>query len=304
VVIRVLKHVLLIVKCEISPKKSGRTSDSEPTGKGIMKKQIIVCIALITMVFMNFGFATEADAAAVCTETIRGIGSTAGAKLYYPCTISGQIPASTMSSGWTAGLSAIQWLSRPMASEGTVVLAFTPANRYGMVTTWKRAHTNCFNRLKQIASSHRKLAGKIDTSKMQIAGYSKGGGGSLAAAAALGSQVASVVGMAPYSGGEISTSAFRKMNAATFIQCGGIADSLARPTMTKMEFNALPSGISKLYRRHSAWSHLEWAFGINQGTIKREIFAWMDYYLRDKKTAANESILSSRVGLSGYQWKK
>jgi len=71
----------------------------------------------------------------VCTENIAGIGATAAAKLYYPCSISGgQIPASTMSSGWTAGLAAIEWLSRPMADQGNVVLAFTPANRYGMVT--------------------------------------------------------------------------------------------------------------------------------------------------------------------------
>jgi len=267
-----------------------------------MKKQIWVCIALTAMVLMSV--APQVNAAAVCTENVRGIGRTAGAKLYYPCNISGQIPASTMSSGWTAGLGAIAWLSRPMAAQGTVVLAFTPLNRFGMVTDWQAAHTNCFNKLKQFASSHRKLAGKIDLSKMQIAGYSKGGGGSLAAAAHLGSQVASVVGMAPYWGFEYNISALRRMSAATFIQAGGVGDSLARPGMTQQEFNTLPNGISKLYKRRSAWTHLEWAFGVNQGTIKREIFAWMDYYLNGNKTGANESILSNRLGCSGYKWNK
>jgi len=268
-----------------------------------MKKQVVVCIALIAVMLMGIGFEREAGAV-VCTENVRGIGMTAAAKLYYPCNISGQIPASTMSSGWTAGLAAIEWLSRPMANSGVVVLAFTPLNRFGLVTEWQAAHTNTFNRLKQIASSHPKLGGKIDLSRMQIAGYSKGGGGSLAAAANLGSQVASVVGMAPYWGYEYNITALRRMQAATFIQCAGIMDTLARPLMTEQEYGTLPNGIPKLYKRRTAYNHLDWAMGINQGTIKREIFAWMDYYIRGNQTAANDQILNSRLGVESFHRRK
>jgi len=140
---------------------------------------------------------------------------------------------------------------------------------------------------------------------MQIAGYSKGGGGSLAAAGNLGSQVASVIGMAPYYGGEYNITVLGKMKAATFIQCGGTGDSLARPAMTMQEFQALPNGISKLYKRRAGWSHLEWATGTNQGTIKNEIFAWMDYYLNGNKTSQNESVLSNKSGgVDAFQWDK
>ncbi len=266
------------------------------------KFKIVALFAFTMMLLVSFGCDTGGGIGQVCTENVRGISRTAGAKLYYPCNPSGQLPASTMSSGWTAGLNAIEWLSRPMAAEGTVVLAFTPANKMGMVEQWAAAHKNTFQKLKEINQSHRVLAGKIDESKMQIAGYSKGGGGTLAAAASLGGSVASAVGMAPYCGGEYSMATLRRMQAATFIQAGGVADTLARPTMTWQEYQSLPSGISKLYKRHSAWGHLEWAMGVNQGTIKNEIFAWMDYYLRGDTSGQRH--LENRTGVDRYQWEK
>ncbi len=267
-----------------------------------MKHSKLSIAALLTLTVILLASIGCDGGQQVCTETVRGINRTSTAKLYYPCSPSGQLPASTMSSGWTAGLSAIEWLSRPMASQGVVVLAFTPANVMGMVEQWQAAHKNTHQKLKEINRSHRVLAGKIDESKMQIAGYSKGGGGTLAAAAQLGSSVATAVGMAPYCGGEYSMSILRNMRAATFIQAGGVADTLARPNMTWQEYQSLPNGISKLYKRHSAWGHLEWAYGLNQGTIKEEIFAFMAYYLRGDTSGTR--YLENRTGVDRYEWVK
>jgi dienelactone hydrolase len=269
-----------------------------------MKKQLVVLLAVSLVALMGFGCDSggSGSSGGVCTENVSGIARTSAAKLYYPCNISSPLPATTMSSGWTAGLNAIEWLSSPMAAQGYIVLAFTPANTMGMVEQWEAAHKNTHSKLLQLNSSHAKLKGKIDTAKMQISGYSKGGGGSLAAAAGVGGGVRSVVAMAPYCGGEYSMNVLRNMKGATFIQCGGVSDTLARPAMTRDEYESLPNNISKAYKRHSAWGHLEWATGGNQGTIKNEIFAWMNYYLKGNTSGA--SYIENRTGVDSYEWVK
>lgn len=261
-----------------------------------MKKRITLLLAISLIAFMSLGCDP-------CVEDVTGIDGTTAAKLYYPCRILKPIPATTMSSGWLAGLYTVEWISEAIAQKGYVVLAFTPANRAGLVTVWEDAHKNTFRKLKEINRSHATLAGKIDESKLQITGYSKGGGGSLAAAADLGDEVASVLTFAPYWGEEYPLDSLRSMKAAVFITAGGDADILATPAMTRKQFDAMPGTISKLYRRHDSWGHLAWLGGSEKDeTILNEIAAWMNYYLKENQSG--ESILSDRTDIGDYEWIK
>ncbi len=278
-------------------------------------KPILILLVLTLITLLSFGCDTPSTPSGgcdtptpgnggVCTESVR-VNNTSEAKLYYPCDISSPVGATTMSSGWTATLHDISFLSDAVVKEGFVVLAMTPSNQMGMVTQWRQGHKACIQKLKDLNSSHNVLRGKIDTNKLQISGHSKGGGGTLWAAAELGSGVRSAIGMAPYQGTEYNLSELRSMKAATFIQAGGVADTLATPAMTKREYDALPNGISKCYKRHGNWGHLEWAndYPSFHTQLISEYLGWTKYYLADDPSGA-QAVESRDAGVNAYEWIK
>ncbi len=266
-----------------------------------MKKGIAALLALAFIAFL--GYACDTGIGGVVTERVTVSGASA-AKLYYPSNLSHPVGATTMSSGYTQTLNNIEWLSKRVAGEGYVVLGMTPTNIMGLVGGWTNMHKNGIRKLQQLNSSHNKLRGMIDTSKLQISGHSKGGGGSLAAGADLRGEVASVVAHAPYCGGEYSQASLRNMQADTFIQAGG-SDTLATNMMTRGEFDSLPNSISRLYKEYTGFGHLAWTTGAglnHQNTIGDNTVAWMKYYL-DGDTS-RQNVLSSRAGTSRYDWKQ
>ncbi len=264
-----------------------------------MKKGIAALLALAFIAFLGYA----CDTGGIVTERVNVSGASA-AKLYYPSYISSPVGATTMSSGFTQTLQNIEWLSKRVAGEGYVVLGMTPTNIMGMVGGWTNMHKNGIRKLQQLNSSHNKLRGMIDTNKLQISGHSKGGGGSLAAGAQLGGEVASVVAHAPYCGGEYSQASLRNMQADTFIQAGA-SDTLATNIMTRGEYDSLSNSISKMYKEYTGFGHLAWTTGAgmnHQRLIGDNTVAWMKYYLDGDTSRA--SILQSKAGTSRYKWQQ
>lgn len=244
----------------------------------------------------------------VCSEAIN-VSNTSGARLFYPCNISGKVGATTTSSGYLGTYQSVNWLSNRIAGAGFVVLSFTPANQYGLVQQWRAGHKSCIAKLQQLASSHAKLAGKIDTNNLQTCGHSKGGGGSLWAASDLKGTLKTAVGMAPYNGDISGTgvategpqgTAIREVTAATFIEAGA-ADSLATNTMTRSEYRFL-GNISKKYVEYQGLGHMAWAAatGNTADRLANDIIAWMKYYMYGD--TSQKSTISNQSGVNQYNW--
>ncbi len=239
----------------------------------------------------------------VCGEAVR-VSNTSSARLYYPCNISSPIGATTASSGYVGTKESVTWLSNRVAQAGFVVLAFTPTNQYGMVTGWRAAHKSSIAKLKELSNSG-KLAGKIDTSKLQTCGHSKGGGGSLWAAGELGGQLRTAVGMAPYNGypGTYEGPApniIGRISAATMIQAGS-DDTLATNAMTRGEYRAL-GNISKKYYELNGYGHLAWASatGSRADRMAGDIIAWMRYYMNGD--TSQRGVIANQSGAREFNW--
>lgn len=234
----------------------------------------ILVLALSFAAFISYG--CDGGGTGVCTTSTTVSGASA-AVLYYPCSGSGPFPASTVTSGFMGTYRDVEWLARDMAGNGYVALAMTPSNPYGMVSGWRTAHINGISRLKSLNTSGT-LRGKINTGALQVCGHSKGGGGALWAADALGSQLKSAIGMAPWQEQFYSLSGVR---AATLIQAGGL-DTLATALMTRNEYNLLPFSIRKAYHTFPLANHMSWAAigTMHHSYLGADVVSWMDSYLR------------------------
>jgi alpha-beta hydrolase superfamily lysophospholipase len=139
-------------------------------------QSIGVILVLSLFAFVSYG--CDGGSSNVCSETI-SVSNASGARLFYPCNISSSVGATTLTSGYTGTYSQVEWLAEDMVKNGYVVLAMTPSNIYGMVSGWRDAHKSGIARLQSLNQSHRTLAGRINQSKLQTCGHSKGGGGAL-----------------------------------------------------------------------------------------------------------------------------
>lgn len=266
-----------------------------------MRKTFALLLALTLLGFMGYGCDSGSSSGGIITAENHGrVGrSTSATKLYYPNSISGTTGASTMSSGFTGTLDDIEWLSERVAEAGFVVLAFTPANTLGMVSQWRDAHKDCIDELIDINNTHSTLRGKIDTSKLNISGHSKGGGGSLWASAQLTTRIRTTVPFAPYEEG-FGDSALRTVTAATFIQAGA-GDTLATNGMTRGEYGGL-GNISKKYVEYTGYTHMAWAnaTGNTANKIADDMIAWLQYYLNGDTSQGGA--IADQSGTSRFEW--
>lgn len=209
-----------------------------------------------------------------------------GARLYYPCSggviASGTFAATTLSPGYTNSSSTIFWLAEHVATHGYVVLVMAPDNVWGFNSEWRDAHMDAYAELiDENARSGSVVYQKINTNKIQIMGFSKGGGGTLMAAQQLtaqGKTLGAVQALAPYFD---SWSDVNKITAPTAIH-GGSSDIIA-PTGTHAVrmFNGLAAGTKRLLAIYSGLSHTEWysGSGSNRYKMKQYITAWMKVHL-------------------------
>jgi len=264
-----------------------------------MKKALTVTLALLAITF--FCYACDDQPATVgcddvvsngdvCTENggpVDGVkinkdGSPA-TKLYYPCDLANsnrKVAATTVTGGFWEKLEDMEWLSDSIAESGYVVLAFTVENNTGLIFGWKKSHLGAINRLKEInADPQSVLYGKIDESKLQTCGHSKGGGSSLWAASILGDGLKTAIGMAPWQEPGVPYN-LKNIKAATLVQAAE-KDSMAVPSMTRVEYAGLPNSIPKAYFEFNGLGHAAWfqAFPKVAEQLSSNVVAWMKYYL-------------------------
>lgn len=224
------------------------------------------------------------------------------ATLYYPCTITEPIPATTLMSGYRSRHHALAWLARQIASNGFIVLGMTPIDLRGTDNAWRDVHLAGIDKLKRLNSDSDLLRGKIAVDKLQVCGHSKGGGGALLAADILGTKLKSIIAMCPWQEGFTSLGGIR---TPTLIQSGR-KDIYATHEMTSGEYSMLPEGISKAYFEYTSATHFSWGFLLSTGHLHpllgSDILAWMNYYLKGDRS--QQSKLSSATGKSNHVWEE
>jgi hypothetical protein len=215
----------------------------------------------------------------------------AAARVFYPCAAgsgtsgpiaSGVFAASTLSPGFTNGASTIYWLGQHLSTHGFIVLAMEPDNTWGNNPEWRDAHVAAYNELiEENGRSGGPIVGRVNVNKIQIMGYSKGGGGALMAAQQLSSQgkvIGAVQPLAPYFD---SWSNVNLITAPVAIH-GGSSDIIA-PTGSHAVpmFNGLASGTKRLLAIYSGLSHSTWtnSSSADHPHIKQYITSWMKVYL-------------------------
>ncbi len=170
-----------------------------------------------------------------------------GGTIYYPTSTSeGTFGAVAISPGFTATQSSISWIGPRLASQGFVVITIDtitiydqPASRGDQLRAALRYLTG--------SSSVR---GRIDASRLAVAGHSMGGGGSLEAAADQPTLQAAVP-LAPWN----TQKTWSGLRVPTFI-IGGESDSVAPVSSHSIPFyNSIPASAEKAYMELDGASH-------------------------------------------------
>ncbi len=214
-----------------------------------------------------------------CTYT-KGLSSPDfnSAVVYYPCeTDHGPFAASTLTGGWINTKEDMTWLADHLVTHGYIIIAMTPTDNMGDNEEWKKAHKAGLNQLiSENRRSQSPIHGLVDTTAMQIMGFSKGGGGALLAAADMGDKIKSTQALAPYMDHEFELDGIR---SATICYSGS-EDLIATHNVVADIFNSLPKGIDRTMVILNQAAHLDWMNeGKNQDRFKTYITAWMKWHL-------------------------
>lgn len=207
--------------------------------------------------------------------------SYASARVSYPCNLSGTAPATTLTGGYTNTKEQMYWLADHLSSHGYIVITMTPTNTLGTPLTWETAHKGGIDKLK--SENTRLLSairGKVDLNKLGLMGFSMGGGGTLLAAADLGTQVKTAVPLAPWLGTLSPT--YRNIKAKTLVLAGS-SDTVAFPSTIASYYQSLPTGITRGWAEFRGASHSDWyssfASSSQQTRFKTMTTTWLKVHL-------------------------
>jgi len=247
-------------------------------------RKLLILVAMCVCLSASAVFAvTSPDATgsySTCTYTPPTNVGYAAAKVYYPCNISGTHGATTLTGGYTNTYSDMAWIANHLSKWGYIVYAMTPNNIYGYNDSWTSAHKAGIAMLKkENTRSGSSIKGKVNTSKLQIMGFSKGGGGTLLASSSLGSGVKTTQAMAPYMDFSYSLSGIKSKT----ICYTGTSDSIASPSAVVTMYNSLPSSVDRTLAYFNGFAHTDWMPGStdnsNTNKAKKYITAFMLYWM-------------------------
>ncbi|MBP7342813.1 MAG: hypothetical protein KA957_10905 [Syntrophaceae bacterium] len=220
-----------------------------------------------------------------CTYTPPSNSGYAAASVWYPCSGAGPFAATTLTGGYTNRYSDMAWIANHLVTHGYIIFAMTPNNIYGYNSSWTTAHKAGISMLKsentRTGSYFRPnpIKGKVNTSRLQIMGFSKGGGGALLASADLGSGVQTTQALAPYMDFSYS---LRNIKAKTICYTGR-SDIIASDSAVVRMYNSLPTSIDRTLGYFNGFAHTDWMTGTSYNTYnnraKKYITAFMKYHL-------------------------
>jgi alpha-beta hydrolase superfamily lysophospholipase len=153
-----------------------------------------------------------------------------GGTVYYP-TASGSYGAIAISPGFTAYQSSISWLGTRLASRGFVVITIDTITTSDQPDSRGRQLKAALDRVVSMSrTAGNALYGKVDASRLAVAGHSMGGGGTLAAARDYPTLKAAVP-LAPWH----TTKNFSSVRVPTLI-IGGEVDTIASVALHSIPF--------------------------------------------------------------------
>lgn len=205
------------------------------------------------------------------------------AVVLYPCEKSkGPFPASTLTAGWINTKEDVSWISDHLVSHGYIIIAMDPNNNMGENEEWEKAHKAGITQLiSENKRSDSPIFGLVDVNKLQMMGFSKGGGGALMAAADMEGKVKSTQALAPYMDHKFDLSGIR---SAT-ICYSGTDDLIATHNVMANIFGALPTKIDRSMVILKKAAHLDWMNNGNyQDRFKTYITAWMKVHLNEDES--------------------
>lgn len=256
-----------------------------------MKKRSIVISLFVTLLFSwcaSLAAQTLPDAPgpySKCTYKPPVQSGYSSAKVYYPCNAKGLLAATTLTGGFANTYNDVEWLAQHLVTHGYIVFALTPPNIYGFNDTWTVAHKAGIQQLRKESTragspvAPNPIQGRVDTKKLQVMGFSKGGGGALLAAADLKSNIQAAQALAPYMDFAYD---LRNIKAKTACYTGK-ADSIAPAQDVIRIYNRLPRSIDRTLGYFWGFTHTDWMSGASynpyNNRAKKYITAFMKYQL-------------------------
>ncbi|MGB2571265.1 alpha/beta hydrolase family protein [Micromonospora citrea] len=232
-------------------------------------------------------FATASQS--VSSWSVSGFG---GGVIYYPTSTSeGTFGAIAISPGYTAAWSSISWLGPRIASHGFVVIGIETNTRLDQPDSRGRQLLAALDYLVERSS----VRGRIDGTRLAVAGHSMGGGGSLEAAAARPSLQAAVP-LAPWN----LDKTWSEVRVPTLI-IGGESDSIA-PVSSHSEpfYSSIPASSEKAYLELNGASHF-FPQTVNTPTAKQMV-AWLKRFV-DNDTRYEQFLCPGPSGLAIEEYR-
>lgn len=197
-----------------------------------------------------------------------------GGTIYYP-TATGSYGVIAVSPGFTAYQSSISWIGSRLASHGFVVITIDTNSTSDQPDSRARQLKAALDKVVSNASSRTNvLYGKVDSSRLAVAGHSMGGGGSLAAVRDYPSLKAAVP-LAPWH----STKSFSTVRAPTLI-IGADGDTVAGVSSHSIPFyNSIPSSTPKAYLELNNEDHFFPQDSGEYGLVGKYMISWFKRFV-------------------------
>lgn len=213
---------------------------------------------------------------AIRTTTVSRLSASGfgGGTIYYP-TATGSYGVVAVSPGFTAYQSSISWIGSRLASHGFVVITIDTNTTSDQPDSRARQLKAALDKVVSLASSRTNvLYGKVDSSRLAVAGHSMGGGGSLAAARDYPSLKASVP-LAPWH----TTKSFSTVRVPTLI-VGADGDTVAGVTSHSIPFyTSIPSSTPKGYLELNNEDHFFPQDSGEYGLVGKYMISWFKRFV-------------------------
>ncbi len=213
---------------------------------------------------------------AIRTTTVSRLSASGfgGGTIYYP-TATGTYGVVAVSPGFTAYQSSISWIGSRVASHGFIVITIDTNTTSDQPDSRARQLKAALDKVVSLSSSRTNvLYGKVDSSRLAVAGHSMGGGGSIAAARDYPSLKAAVP-LAPWH----TTKNFSTVRVPTLI-IGGENDTVAAVASHSIPFyTSLPSTTPKGYLELNAEDHFFPQDSGEYGLVGKYMISWFKRFV-------------------------
>ncbi|NMO53643.1 alpha/beta hydrolase [Actinoplanes sp. TBRC 11911] len=216
------------------------------------------------------------------SSLVSGFG---GGVIYYPTdTSQGTFGAVAISPGFTATWSSLSWLGPRIASHGFVVIGIETNSLLDQPASRGQQLLAALDYLTRSSS----VRGRIDATRLAVAGHSMGGGGTLEAARSRPSLQAAVP-LAPWN----TTKSWSTLRVPTLI-VGGESDTVAPVASHSVPFyTSIPSSAEKAYLELNNASHF-FPQSVNTPTARLAV-SWLKRFV-DNDTRYDQFICPGPTG--------